>query len=148
VRVDVVAGPALTLLALAGLAGVADRLLPVDRVDVHRSRCLEARVRAPAALHENVSAPVDVEVRNTSSTRCDLVVTLSAEYARSFREVAMIPEPAARWSVRLDDVAPGEERLVSLELAGGAPGAHDGEVVVRASSGDELAVPLHTIVVP
>ena len=139
------------MVLMASLLGFAELLhgqaLPDE---VYRSPSLEARVHLAEHVDGRDSAPVDIEVRNTSDVPCDLEVVLSDDLASSFEHVAMIPEPSpgSPWSVRLERVLPGEERLVALELHGAQPGPHAGSVEIVASAGDELSIPIRTFVTP
>ena len=138
--------PLLGLAALVGVLGLVQR--PAGAADVYSTGAVEARVRSSLHLRAHERAPIDIEVRNTSGIPCDLLVTLSPEYVDSFRDVAMIPEPTDRWSVLLENVAPGEERLVALELEAGTPGPRHGEVRIRSGRGEDLTIPLRTFVAP
>lgn len=138
--------PLLVIAALLGAFGLVPR--PGGADDVYSSATLEARVRSTEHLREHERCPLDIQIRNTSDEPRDLVVTLSPEYLEAFEEVAMIPEPREGWTVRLEDVAPGEDRLVALELEAGAPGPYRGEVQIRADHGEVLVIPLRTHVSP
>lgn len=138
--------PLLGVAALVGVLGLVQR--PAGAEDVYSSGSVEARVRSSLHLRAHERAPIDIQVRNTSGVPCDLLVALSPEYVDSFHDVAMLPEPTDGWSVVLEDVAPGEERLVALELEAGAPGPRHGEVRIRGGRGEDLTIPLRTFVAP
>lgn len=139
--------PLLVAAILVGFAEVARG--PAGASDeVYRSSTLEAHVQMLESAREHDSTPIDIEVRNTGREPCDMLVALSADWADSFDSIEMTPEPSETWSVLLRDVAPGEDRLIALELQASEPGPRDGEVRILASAGDELTIPIRTFVVP
>jgi hypothetical protein len=137
--------PALALAAFLGLSEVV-RGHAVE--ESHHVGCADARVISSDHVRIGETSSIDIELRNSSSEVCDVVVTLSREYASAWDVVTILPEPSARWSVRLDDVAPGEQRLVALELRGADLGAYSGELRIEADRESVLHVPLHTVVSP
>ncbi|AKF04016.1 hypothetical protein [Sandaracinus amylolyticus] len=137
------------LVVMASLLGFAELLHGHSLSDaVYRSPSIEARIHLAEHLGGDDAAPVDIEVRNTSDVPCDVEIALSDDLAQSFEQVAMIPEPSpgSPFSVRLERVLPGEERLVALELQGAEPGPHAGRVEITASPGDGLSIPIRTFV--
>ncbi|MDQ3034186.1 MAG: hypothetical protein M3Y87_17390 [Myxococcota bacterium] len=144
---DIARVPLLAAAIVVGFAEVARG--PAGASDeVYRSSTLEARVQMLQGAREHDTTPIDIEVRNTGREPCDMTVSLSADWADSFDHVSMTPEPSETWTVLLEAVAPGEERLIALELEAGEPGPRVGEVRIVASAGDELTIPIRTFVAP
>ena len=137
------------LFALAALLGFSE-VVRGNAIDaVYATAYVEARVLQTDHVRAGDVSSVDVEITNTSSSPCDVVVSLAPGYADVSDAVTMLPEPPDDvLSVRLVSVAPGEQRLVALEIRAGAPGPRDGELRIETGEAPALVVPLHTLVAP
>ena len=133
-------------LALAAFLGFSEVVRGNATEEIHHVGCAEARVIATDHVRVGQTASIDVELRNASSGACDVVVTLSTDYAAGWDSVSMLPEPTDEWTVRFSDLGPGEQRLVALELRTERLGERHGELVIEADREVALHLPLHTSV--
>jgi hypothetical protein len=105
-------------------------------------------VRYPSRFRYRQVQTLDVVVRNTSDHPVDtIMVSLDTAYVSRFSSVRIDPAPSIAFVVAMTNVRAGEARLVSAELWGERPGAHDG-VIKAVSRGDSVSVRVRTIVFP
>lgn len=90
---------------------------------------------------------IEARVRNTSGARVDtLRLVLDSAFASRFSTVRAIPAFERPWEVALTDVAPGETRLVVVEIQGEHYGRHEGSF--RLAGTDTVGVPLSVRIFP
>ncbi|GAC1476776.1 MAG: hypothetical protein NVS1B4_18250 [Gemmatimonadaceae bacterium] len=133
---------AVPVLALAGVFGER-------RAEARSgSAVLDLRVTYPERFRYRQIESLRVTVRNTSGHRLDTVtVAFDTSYMGRFASVHFNPAVRAPYSLPLVTLAPGEARLITVELSGNRYGRHTGRIT--ASTGpDSLVVPVTTIVFP
>lgn len=110
---------------------------------------ISVRMEFPSRYRYKMLNSLTLAVENTSARTIDTVtVSLDTAYALRFSTVVITPPPAQAYMVPLTDVEPGEIRLVVVELQGERYGRHSGQVHVETTSGDTLALPVHTLIYP
>jgi hypothetical protein len=110
---------------------------------------VSVRMEFPSRYRYKMLNSLTLAIENTSERRIDTVtVRLDTAYVLRFSTVVITPAPEQVYVVPLTDVAPGEIRLVVVELQGERYGRHSGQVHVETTSGDTLALPVHTLIYP
>jgi hypothetical protein len=116
------------------------------------SRTLELRVEYPDRFRYRQVMELRAFVRNNSDAVLDTVtVAFDTAYVSRFSSVRFDPPVLMTYAVPLRAIAPGETRLVSVELWGQRYGRHRGTVAAYTKGGehgDTAAVQLATIVFP
>lgn len=107
------------------------------------------QVEYPTRYHYKMLNSITATVTNRSARPIDtVVVRLDSAYALRFSTVVFTPAAERAYAVPLTDVAPGEARLVVIELQGERYGRHTGSLRFESTTGDTLAVPLRTVIFP
>ena len=110
---------------------------------------VSVQMEFPSRYRYKMLNSITLAVANTSNRKIDTVtVSLDTAYALRFSTVVITPAPEQAYVVPLTDVAPGEIRLVVVELQGDYYGRHSGQVRVETTSGDTIALPVHTLIYP
>ncbi len=110
---------------------------------------VSVRMEFPSRYRYKMLNSLTLAVENTSARTIDTVtVRLDTAYALRFSTVVITPAPEQAYVIPLTDVAPGEIRMVIVELQGERYGRHAGLVNVETTSGDTLALPVHTLIYP
>ena len=137
--------PLLTLMPLLALLGVfGERSTTIEA----QSASLAVSVRYPTRFRYRQAEPLEVTVRNLSSSVIDTIdVVLDTAYMTRFSGVRITPQPRSAFTVALTAVRPGEQRLVAAEVAGEQYGRHHGRIVVSAPN-DSIVVRVRTLVFP
>lgn len=130
-------------LALAGVFGESRKTAAATGPNV------SVRMEFPSRYRYRMLNSLTIAVENTSARMIDTVtVRLDTAYLLRFSPVVIVPAPEQAYVVPLADVAPGEVRLVVAEFQGKRYGRHTGQVRVESTSGDTLALPVHTLIYP
>jgi hypothetical protein len=92
---------------------------------------------------------INTSVTNRSTRPIDTItVRLDSSYALRFSTVVFTPAAERAFEVPLTDVAPGETRLVVMEIQGERYGRHRGRLHIETPNGDTLAIPISTMIFP
>lgn len=133
------------LLALFGLFG--ERWSSAEQT----TPSLLVRAEYPTRFRYKMLNAVTVRVQNRSAQHLDTVtVAFDTDYVQQFSTVTFTPSVSTvseGYEVPLTDVAPGETRLVSMQIQGEHYGRHEGAVTVSAGA-DSAVVPVHTTIWP
>jgi hypothetical protein len=127
--------PVLLLIPVLALFGVFG-----ERTDTitTATRSLGVTVSYPARLRYRQTERLEIAVTNRTESAIDSVrVSLDTAYLARFIEVRVRPEPFASYDVRLADIAPGETRLVVVDMTGNRYWRHPASIGV--AMGEELA---------
>lgn len=132
------------VLALFGTFGETER-----RVEA-ASEVLGLEVRYADRLRHKQTNAVEVRIENRSGTPLDtVVVSFDESYVTPFSVLAFVPSAAKPFEVELYGVAPGERRLVWVELQAEHYGRHAGALRVHGGGhGDTATIGLSTFVFP
>lgn len=137
--------PILLLFPLLGLSGLADPT-PVTRTV--EAGGLAVRLDYPPRTRFGADAKLDIRVKNLSPSRLNAVtVTFETAYLEHFESVFK-PEVDRAYEVDLVDIAPGEERLVSVDLKAQTIGDVAGGVTVGAKGGEPARFAFSTFILP
>ena len=110
---------------------------------------ISVRMEFPSRYRYKMLNSLTLAIENTSERKIDTVtVTLDTAYLLRFSTVVITPAPTQAYVVPLTDVAPGEIRLIVVEMQGERYGRHSGQVRVETTSGDTLGLPVHTLIYP
>ena len=141
--------PGLILLALLLVLAVAGAFGESHAEAEASAGDLAVRVRHPSRLRFERITTMDVLVRNAGATRIDtIVVSIDTAYLSRFSGVTLTPSATAPFDVELTDVAPGELRLVHVEMDAMRAGRHRGTLRVSAGGADTATLDIATIVFP
>jgi hypothetical protein len=127
--------PMLTLIPVLALFGVfGDRTARITAA----TPSLGVTVSYPERLRYRQTERLEVAVTNRTSKMVDSVlVSLDSAYLSRFIDVRVIPAPSAAYEVRLVRVAPGEARLVVVDVTGNRYWRHPASLAV--AMGEERA---------
>lgn len=135
--------PVVPLLAIAGVFGESWARAAADGPNV------SVQVEYPSRFRYKMLNSVAVSIRNQSARAIDTItVRVDSSYALRFSTVVFTPAAERAYEVPLTDIAPGETRLVVIELQGERYGRHTGGLHIESTNGDTLAIPLSTLVFP
>lgn len=129
------------ILAIAGVFG--------SRATTHRaaSATLDVTARIPARFRYLQIVAMDVTVRNRSPAPLDTVrVALDTALATRFSMLSATPPFTDAFESVVTALAPGESRLVRIELRGARVGRHAG--VLRVIGSDSVVVPVRILIFP
>lgn len=136
--------PLILLLPLLAVLGV----FGTRRTVVRARGAVEVRVAYPTGARYDFLTGMAVTVRNRSPLRLDTVrVAFDRAYITAFSQVSFIPAVDQAFVTSLTDVAPGESRLITVEMWGDRAGPHAGTVVAAAGR-DTVVAPLRTFTFP
>lgn len=104
------------------------------------SNDLALSAQYPGKLRHGTSHEIVVSLENKSSRAMqDVRVEIESGYLNRFSEVQVTPEPKTPYQIDLQELAPGERRMITVNLRGGDDyGSHAGKIIAR-SKGAELA---------
>lgn len=109
---------------------------------------LEMRIVYPARARYDMVTSMAVSVRNRSARSLDTVrVAFDSSYIARFSQVSFVPGADRAFMVVLTDIAPGEARLISVEMSGDSYGPFSGRVSAVAG-GDTVSAPVRTFTFP
>lgn len=137
--------PFIMLLPVLAIAGVFD-----DRraVVTDASESLSVRVEYPARTRHRVVNAISAWVMNHSASTMDTVfLSLDATYVEHFTDLVFTPDVSRAYRIELTDVAPGETRLVQVELRAHSYGNPSTEVSV-VHGRDTVGVRIGTTILP
>ena len=107
------------------------------------------QVEYPTRYRYEMLNSITATVTNRSARLIDtVVVRLDSAYTLRFSAVVFTPAAERAFAVPLTDLAPGETRLVEIELQGERYGRHSGDLHFESTTGDTLVVPLRTVIFP
>lgn len=130
-----------TTLAVAGAFGMSRSELRAS------SGTIEVSGRAARTLRYGQLGSIELRVRNRSERLLDTVrVALDTALAARFTGVAATPPMDRPYVVSLAALAPGETRLVVIELDTERYGLHTGSLTITAR--DTLTIPLSIRILP
>lgn len=122
----------LPVLAVAGAFGPATEVVEGQTSSVGWS------AEYPSRLRFQNSERLNVRVQNRSQvTLAQVKLAFDPNYIHAFTTVAFDPAPSKSYEVELQNLAPGESRLVSVQLAAEQYGPHKGWIAL--SDGQEAA---------
>jgi hypothetical protein len=149
VRVPLFRGIGMVLILLVPALAIAGVFGESRDTAAARGPNVSVRMEFPSRYRYRMLNTLTLAVENTSERKIDTVtVRLDTAYVLRFSTVVITPAPEQAFLVPLTDVAPGEIRLVVMELQGERYGRHSGQVHVETTSGDTLALPVHTLIYP
>jgi len=112
------------------------------------SATIEMRIHYPTRFRYRQVQPLDIAVRNISSTVLDTIdVARDTAYISRFSSVRIDPAPHTAYHVAVTHVRPGESRLVAAELWGERYGWHEGRLTAT-SRADTASASVRTFVFP
>lgn len=115
---------------------------------VRSQGAIEMRIVYPARARYDMVTSMAVSVRNRSVRSLDTVrVAFDSSYIARFSQVSFIPGADRAFVVSLTDMAPGEARLISVEMSGDSYGPFSGRVTA-AAAGDSISAPVRTFTFP
>jgi hypothetical protein len=110
---------------------------------------LSVRIEFPSRFRYKVLQSLTASITNRSAHAIDTIhVRLDSSYALRFSAVTLTPPAERVYEVALRHVAPGETRQVVIEVRGERYGRHAGRLRISSTSGDTLAIPVHSVVFP
>jgi hypothetical protein len=134
---------AIPVLALIGLFGERWNREAAESGDI------AVRVEYPSRYRYKMLNSITAAVTNRSNELIDTVmVRLDTSYALRFSTVVFTPAAEDAYAVPVTRIAPDETRLVVIELQGERYGRHEGGLHFESTSGDTLAIPVHTLIFP
>ena len=136
----------LPVLAVCGVFGASSGVAVATAVG------LELTVEYPRRLRMNVEQFVRITVRNRSDATLDEIrIELDNDYLDAFSDLRFNPPPGVvdirRHVLTLHGIAPGRERVVSIEVRANRAWLHRGSVVAEAGSAP-AGVDISTLVFP
>lgn len=106
-------------------------------------------VEYPTRYRYKMLNSIAATVTNRSAARIDTItVRLDTSYALRFSTVVFTPPAEEAYAVPLTRIDVGESRLVVIELQAERYGRHAGRLHFESTSGDTLAIPVHTMIFP
>ena len=106
-----------------------------------RSAGLDVVVRYPGRMRYKQQHQIEIQLRNVATRAYDTVwVTVDSALLARFSDVRAIPPFTRAFEVPVVHVAPGESRLVLLEVQAEQYGHHDGVITVAAGDTVRSAV--------
>ena len=110
---------------------------------------VSAAVEFPTRFRYEMLNYITVSLTNTAARPVDTInVSIDTAYLSRFSGVVFTPSAEQAYVVPVTEVAPGETRLVRIEIQGNQYGRHTGALHIESTSGDTLSVALHSIVFP
>ena len=107
------------------------------------------QVEFPTRYRYKMLNSINTSITNRSARPIDTItVRLDSSYALRFSTVVFTPAAERAYEVPLTDVAPGETRLVVIEIQGERYGRHRGRMHIQSTNGDTLAIPISTVIFP
>lgn len=130
------------LLALSGLFGPATGQAQAG------GDAIALEVRYPARYRLGMVQTMQARVSNRSaSSMARVTLAVDSAYLEGFTAASPIPNFSRAYAVELPDLAPGETRMVVLDLEAERPGRFRGQASA-VHAGDSVAVRLTTLVLP
>ena len=135
------------LLALLNVFGLA--LEEVEAADQQ----LVLRVEHLARARVLQLAAFTITVENTGDAALPLVtVTIQRDYVDKFTQVMFTPEVSAitdqAYQIELEDVQPGETRVISVDLRPQEAGQHSGTIAAESDGGARALTTFSTLIFP
>lgn len=138
------------LLALLGLFGKS------SATATETGNTFSVEITYPSRNRYKVRNPLTVRIENRSDqTVPTATVSFDQDYISQFSNVSFTPEPGEvtedAYYVQLDDLQPGEVRLIAVDMQAERYWQHEGQVAVAAGGVDapaDVAVELSTLVYP
>jgi hypothetical protein len=113
------------------------------------SGAIAVQIEFPSRARYRTLEVITATVANRSNGDIDTVtVRIDTAYALRFSAVTFTPPATEAYGVKLTSLGPGESRLVVIELRGERYGHHRGALHVESTSGDTVAVAVHTWTFP
>ena len=117
------------------------------------SAALALSVDYPVNYRYRVHNPLTVTVRNTSQQVYEtMTVAFSTSYISPFADSQFEPElsrlTSEAYEIDMEDVQPGETRIVTVVLEGQEYGQHSGTISASAEGADPVQVSVATFVFP
>lgn len=137
----------IVLLALIGVFGET-----VDSATASTAT-VDFVVNYPSRFRYKMIDPLEVRVTNRSDTAFDTAtVAFERAYIHAFSTVTFTPAAATitgdAYQVELNDIAPGETRVVTVQLQAEHYGQHTGAISLSMDGGDRVEVSITTLVFP
>ncbi|HSJ63368.1 MAG TPA: hypothetical protein VK922_05600 [Gemmatimonadaceae bacterium] len=119
------------------------------RAGAAASGAIAVQIEFPSRARFRALDVITATVANRSDGVIDTVtVRIDTAYALRFSAVTFTPPATAAYGVKLTSLGPGESRLVVVELRGERYGRHRGALHVESTSGDTVAIAVHTWTFP
>ena len=133
---------ALPLLAVLGVFG------PTIETAHGQSGAVSWSVEYPSRIRYEKAERLLVHVANLSAAPVSgVVLGFDPDYIHAFTNVAFDPAPKAPYVVSIPELAPGESRLVAVQLTADAYGSHRGWLTLSAGA-SQTKTELSTFVFP
>lgn len=130
------------LLAIFGLFGPG-----TDQVRAGGD-AIALEVRYPARYRLGMVQTMQARVSNRSaSPMARVTLAVDSAYLKGFTTASPVPDFSRAYAVEMVDLAPGETRMVVLDLVAERPGRFRGQASA-VHAGDSVAVRLTTLVLP
>ena len=121
---------------------------PKTDSDEVRTEVLELSAEYPSRLRFQNSERLIVRIHNRSDAPlAEVSVAFDAEYIHAFTAVAFDPAPESPYMVDIGELAPGDSRLLSVQITADEYGSHRGWISVSAG-GTNARLELSTFVFP
>lgn len=131
------------VMAVAGVFG------DTHEQSTSRGPNVEVAVDFPTRFRYEMLKYITISLTNVSTMRLDTIsVSVDTAYLSRFSGVVFTPSAEQAYVVPVTNVAPGESRMVRIEIQGNHYGRHTGALHIESTGGDTLRVPLHSFVFP
>ena len=133
---------ALPVLAMAGVFG------PATDVAHGRSGAVQWSAEYPSRLRFENSHRLLVRIQNRGqSPVSEVSLAFDPSYMHAFAPVTFEPAPATPYLVNIENLDPGESRLVVVQVTADEYGSHRGWISL-AADGTEARIQLSTFILP
>lgn len=138
--------PFLLFVPFVALLGLLD-----EKFDTSEGRSVDItlQVRYPSRFRYPTRTELQVYVRNATATTLDtLTVRIDRDYLEQFVNVQIVPDASEIGEIELMNMAPGEERRISVELEGRHYWKHRGTITAVSRGLQPALAEVSTFVFP
>jgi hypothetical protein len=142
--------PIILLIPILALLGVfGEKVVEMEAT----SADLQVRVEYPIRTHYRLQHEMQVMVTNVSGEAMpSLTVRFDIDLMRAFSDITFTQEPdriaTDGYEVMLEAIAPGETRIVGVDVRAERYWAHDGVISVTGEGIDPVSIPLSVFIFP